>query len=53
MYLNINVLSSRVYLLKEKVDFFENSKKTDQEITTVNRQKNKFIKKLVYKKISL
>ena len=35
MELNINELNSKVYLLKEKVDFFEYSKKTKQELITV------------------
>ena len=35
MELNLNELTSKVYLIKEKADIFEYSKKTDLEITKV------------------
>ena len=35
--LSVDDIPNYEQVLKEKVDFFENSKKTDQEITTVNR----------------
>lgn len=33
---HINQLNKKVYSLKEKVDFFEYSNKTNQELITVN-----------------
>ena len=35
MELKVKDLNSKIYLLKEKVDFFEYSKKTDQELIIV------------------